>query len=79
MRVRRARDDLLTEAARERKPDWAFGEIMARMEPLDTYEQSALARRRVAIREFEAMRMLERRRKKLPPDFAKRSQPTKGE
>jgi hypothetical protein len=56
-----------SEAAREHKPSRASGEIMARLQPLDTYEQSALARRRVAIREFEAMRMQEQRRKKLPP------------
>jgi hypothetical protein len=56
MQVRRARDDFLGDAAQERKPTWAFAEIMARIEPLDTYEQSALARRRVAIREFEVMR-----------------------
>jgi hypothetical protein len=77
MRVRRARDDLLAEAARKRKPNRAFAEIMARIEPLDTYEQCALARRRIAIREFEAIRMQERRRKKLPPDFEKRSQRAK--
>ena len=78
-RVRGARDDLVAEAAREGKPTWAFSEIIARLDPLDTYEQSALARRRVAIREFEAVRRQERRRKKLPPDFGKRSQRAKGE
>jgi len=33
----------------------AFSELIARLAPLDTYEQRALARRRSAIREFDSL------------------------
>jgi hypothetical protein len=56
LQVRQIRHYLLSAAAaRERKSADAFSELIARLAPLETYEQRALARRRSAIRDFDSL------------------------
>jgi hypothetical protein len=59
LQVRQIRHYLLSAAARERKSADVFSELIARLAPLDTYEQRALAQRRSAIREFDSLEIEE--------------------
>ena len=76
LQVRQIRHCLLSAAARERKSGDRFCEIIARLGPLDTYEQRALAGRRLAIREFDSMRPEEESTTRMeePPNFGKGSE-----
>jgi hypothetical protein len=78
-RARRFRDNVLRALSWKADDGTARRQIISRLEPLEEYELSARAKRRVAIRQFDALCRQEQSRKKIPPRFGKRTHRGKDE